>query len=176
MADLPEPARRYFLHAIAPGTPLAQAVVLEMEGAIRIQPDGPWLPMQARQVLAPPHGFVWEAAVRQGVMRLSGADSYGADEGHMRFRLWGLVPVVQGGGPDVTRSARGRLAIEAVMHPAALLPQRGVVWDAVDAHTARATLTIEAESAVIPEPSTFSLAVLGLLPLGFVSWRRRGRG
>src|SRR5687768_10729263 len=57
VADLPEPARRYFHHAIAPGTPLARLARLEMTGEMRLSPRGAWLPLHARQVLAPPAGF-----------------------------------------------------------------------------------------------------------------------
>ncbi len=146
VAGLPDPARRYLLHAIAPGTPLAHAVALEMEGRMRLKPDAPWMSMRARQILAPPRGFVWEAAVARGAMRFAGADAYADGEGATRFRLWGVLPVAQATGPDVARSARGRLAIEAVLCPAALLPQRGVRWEPIDAHTARAVLTIDGEA------------------------------
>lgn len=145
VAGLPAPARRYFLRAIAPGTPLAHHVELEMGGSIRLSPDGAWMPMRARQILAPPSGFVWEATVGQGALRFSGADSYADGRGEVRFQAWGLVPFVRAGGPDVARSARGRLAGEAVWNPAALLPQRGVTWEPIDERSARATMTIDGE-------------------------------
>lgn len=145
VADLPEPARRYFLHAIPTGTPLARVARLEMTGEMRLGYDQRWLPMRARQVLAPPRGFVWEATVGMGLRRFAGADSYADGQGRTEFRLWDVVPVVRAGGPDVSRSARGRLAIEAVWCPAALLPQRGVTWTAVDDRTARASLTVDGE-------------------------------
>jgi hypothetical protein len=60
VAGLPDPARRYFLFAIAPGTPLRTVVELDMVGEIGLgnkeQPN--YQPMVAREVLAPPHGFV----------------------------------------------------------------------------------------------------------------------
>jgi hypothetical protein len=58
VAELPEPARRWLTHAIAPGTPLWQSVELTMRGEIRL---GSWRPFTARQVLAPPRGFIWAA-------------------------------------------------------------------------------------------------------------------
>jgi hypothetical protein len=146
VAGLPDPARRYFLHAIRPGTKLARLVVLEMGGSMRLQPDGAWLPMKARQVLASPHGFVWEATVHQGLLWFSGTDHYAASSGETRFWLCGLIPMVRASGSDVSRSARGRLAGEAIWNPAALLPQRDVSWEQVDEHTARATLAIDGES------------------------------
>ena len=39
VADLDEPVRRYFLHAIAPGTPLVTYAELEMSGSFRSKPD-----------------------------------------------------------------------------------------------------------------------------------------
>ncbi|MFA9565268.1 MAG: DUF6544 family protein [Acidimicrobiales bacterium] len=48
----------------------------------------------------------------------------------MEFRLHGLVPVAQASGPDVARSAAGRLAAETVAWvPQALTPQAGAVDD-----------------------------------------------
>jgi hypothetical protein len=37
----------------------------------------------------------------------------------MRWRLLGLIPVITAAGPDVTRSARGRLAGEIALLPTA---------------------------------------------------------
>ena len=50
---LPEPVRRYFLAAIAAGTPLATSARLRMRGHIKV---GRWLPFRARQVAQPARG------------------------------------------------------------------------------------------------------------------------
>lgn len=159
VADLPEPVRRYFLHAIQPGTPLARAVRLAMSGEIRLGPEQAWLPFRASQVLAPPTGFVWQASAGQGLMRFAGADTYAHGRGRVTFRLWDLIPVARAGGPDVSRSARGRLAIESIWQPASLLPHRGVRWTAVDEQTARAMITIDGEAI----PLTVTVAPDGRL-------------
>ncbi|MGL4881728.1 MAG: DUF6544 family protein, partial [Waterburya sp.] len=56
--NLDEPVQRYFLHAIAPGTPLASYVELEMSGEFKLKPDAQWLPMQASQIISTLPGFV----------------------------------------------------------------------------------------------------------------------
>jgi hypothetical protein len=145
VADLPEPARRYLLHAIEPGTPLVPRVRLAMAGTIRLGPRLPWLPFRARQTLAPPVGFAWEARVRWGPLRLAGADTYVHGRGETAFRLWDRIPVVRAGGPDVSRAARGRLAIESIWQPAALLPRPGVTWTGVDDRVARVAVDIDGE-------------------------------
>jgi hypothetical protein len=154
VVDLPEPAKRYLLHAIHPGTPLGRSVRLEMSGQMRLGEDQRWLPFRAGQVLAPPDGFVWEASVGTGPWRFAGADAYANGLGRMAFRLWDLVPIVRAGGPDVSRSARGRLAIESIWQPASLLPHAGVVWAPIDDRTAQATVKIDGE----PVPLTLSIA------------------
>ena len=121
---------------------------------MRLTPGGPWIPLRARQILAPPRGLVWEATVQQGLLRLSGADWYARGTGRTAFRLWELLPVVRSEGADIARSARGRLAGEAIWNPASLLPQRGARWEAVDTDTARVTLPIDGEAI----PVTLSLA------------------
>ena len=114
VAGLPEPARRWLTHAIAPGTPLWQTVELSMHGQIRL---GAWRPFTARQVLAPPRGFIWAATARFLGIPVTGFDRLSSGSGQMHWRLGGLVPVMSATGPDVTHSAAGRLAGEMALVP-----------------------------------------------------------
>ncbi len=120
-----EPVIRYFRAAIAPGAPLARAAELDMHGRLKL--GGRWLPMRARQHLAPQRGFLWRARVA-GV--ISGFDRYLDGEGEMAWKLLGLFPVARGEGPDIARSAATRAAGEAVWLPSSLLPRFGVRWEA----------------------------------------------
>ncbi len=149
VSDLPTPARRYLLHAIRPGTPLASSVSLEMRGTMRLKPEQQWMPMKARQILTPPKGFVWRAEVGDGLMRFSGGDHYADGSGRVRFWLWGAVPLVKLEGPDVSRAALGRLACETIWLPSSLLPQHGVKWEALDDESAQATMKIGKETVAL---------------------------
>jgi hypothetical protein len=113
--ELPEVAQRWLLRSIAVGTPLWQAVELEMAGEIRL--NGAWRPFSARQALAPSKGFVWAAQAAVGRLPIRGFDRYLSNSGEMRWKLLGVIPVMTARGPDVTNSARGRLAAESVMVP-----------------------------------------------------------
>jgi len=139
VADLPEPARRYFAFAIRPGTPLLPVAEIEMSGQFSLgTKDNPaYRLMDARQILAAPEGFVWAMRTRGG-MPLSGSDS----GSWTRFRVLWLIPLARlGGDPDHTRSAFGRYAAEAIIWaPAALMPGNDVAWTAVNDDTARVTL------------------------------------
>ncbi|MBR9649725.1 DUF6544 family protein [Thalassovita aquimarina] len=140
IADLPEPARRFFTFAIAEGTPLYTVARLEMEGLFGMgdKANPNYLPMRATQVLAAPEGFIWAMSGGSGAMRMSGSDS----GTWTRFWLFGLVPVARfGGNPDHTRSAFGRYASEAVFWtPAAILPGPNVTWEPVSENVARMTM------------------------------------
>ena len=63
---------------------------------------------------------------------VGGFDRYLDGHGQLRWKLLGVVPVTQAEGPDVTRSAVGRVAGEAMWLPTALLPRFGVEWEASD--------------------------------------------
>lgn len=142
---LPEPARRFFAFAIRPGTPLKTVAEITMTGELSLgTKDKPgYLQMDARQVLAAPRGFTWDARVRKGAMRISGSDGMMGERSWTRFRLFGLIPVVRvGDNADHLRSAFGRVVAEAAFWtPAFLLAREGVTWALVDRDTARATVT-----------------------------------
>jgi hypothetical protein len=117
---------------------------IEMSGELsmgtRYKPNDQ--PMRARQIIAAPDGFVWEATIGTGIARVQGTDAFGNGTSWSRFRLCGLVPVARaGGGMDHRRSAFGRLIGEGLFWtPAAFLPSDTVTWQAVDDDTASVTV------------------------------------
>jgi hypothetical protein len=138
---LPAPARRYFLRSIAPGTPLRTVVEIVMEGELGLggRSDPRYMPMRARQLLAPPHGFVWIPVMGAWPTRISGSDGYALGGAWTRFWLSGLLPVARAADtPDLVRSATARGVAEAALWvPAALLPGEDVAWEPVDERRAR---------------------------------------
>jgi len=104
-----------------------------MHGHIRI---GRWLPFQAIQLQVPPDGYLWVARAGRGPVSSRGYDSYADGTGQMRWRLLGRVPLINAAGPDLDRSAAGRVALDAFTVPTSWLT-RSVTWHAgADADTA----------------------------------------
>lgn len=125
--EVPEPAARWLRRALPPGVPLATAAELAMVGHIRI--GSRWMPFRAAQILRAGVGFVWRATVGGRLMRFVGADVFDPEVAQLEFRLHGVIPVAHAAGPDVARSAAGRLAAETVAWlPQAATPQLGARW------------------------------------------------
>jgi hypothetical protein len=141
-ARLGESVRRYLGHAIAPGTQLARAVRLHMHGEIKLQR---WLPFTAEQVIVWDRGFIWRASVRMFGLPVRGSDRLVDGQGAMRWKLFGLIPVVTASGPDITRSAAGRVAGEAVWLPSVLCGH-DVSWVAADSGPLRARFKTHGET------------------------------
>jgi hypothetical protein len=122
IAGLPQPARRWLAHAIRAGTRLWTTAELSMRGQIKL---GQWRSFTARQVLAPPGGYIWAATARLAGLPVTGYDLLSDGRGQLRWRLLRLIPVLTAAGPDITRSAYGRLAGEIVLLPTAF---RHATW------------------------------------------------
>ncbi|TVR02821.1 MAG: hypothetical protein EA403_07725 [Spirochaetaceae bacterium] len=140
VADLPEPARRFFTFAIAPGTPLLTVAEIDMGGEFSLgsRENPNYMLMEAQQILAAPTGFLWKLRI-PGMVSVTGSDS----GRWTRFRILGLIPVARmGGDSNHARAAFGRYVAEAVFWtPAAVLPGSGVDWSEIDENTARVTIT-----------------------------------
>lgn len=136
---LPAPAARWLKRVIPTGVLLADTVELSMSGEIKLGPR--WFPFTAQQILRSGVGFVWKPVVGRRLVRFTGADLLGPGGARMEFRLLGIIPVVTAEGPDVARSAAGRLAAETVVWlPQATTPQGGARWTAIDDRSATVTL------------------------------------
>lgn len=130
IAALPGAAQRYLSHSIAPGSLIASAVRLRMHGEIRLKND--WSPFDADQVIRWERGFVWRARVKMKGLPVSGSDRWVDGAGAMRWKLFGLIPIIAADGPDISRAALGRIEIESVWLPTVLLAS-DVTWSASDA-------------------------------------------
>ncbi|MGR6999300.1 DUF6544 family protein [Yinghuangia aomiensis] len=115
---LPAPAARWLRRVVPTGAVYPSVVEFGLHGRIRI---GGWRPFTAVQVLAPNAGYVWAVRTRLLGLPVTGFDRWTRGTGEMRHQVLGRLPLVQAVGPDLTRSALGRLAAESVMWPPAVL-------------------------------------------------------
>ena len=142
---LPECVERYFAHAIAPGARLANAVRLRMRGEIKL---GAWRSFEAEEVIARGRGMVWTARTRLFGIPVSGFDRYIDGRGEMRWKLLGVIPLISQAGPDISRSAAGRLGGESMWLPS-MLCDPAVRWEAAGACEATAHLSLFGDAVAV---------------------------
>lgn len=141
---LPAPVRRYFETVLVEGQPLVHTARLEQRGEIRLGgADAEWKPFEATQhYTVDPPGFVWDATIDVApLLPARVVDAYAHGDGVLRGKLLSTVTVVDV-GPDseMNEGELVRYLAETPWFPTALLPAAGVEWEAIDDHSARATL------------------------------------
>lgn len=144
LEGLPAPVQRYFRAVLKDGQPIIAAATVELAGTFNLSAtDEQWKPFTSRQrIVTRRPGFLWDAQVSMlpGVT-VRVVDSYIAGEGLLHAAILGLFTVagVSGGG-EIARGEFMRFFAEAAWYPTALLPSRGVRWEAVDNRSANATI------------------------------------
>src|ERR1700730_15928625 len=144
LEGLPAPVKRYFRTVLKDGQPIVTAATVEHIGTFNLKQTGEqWKSFTSDQrVVTRRPGFVWNARITM----LPGIavyvhDAYVGGEGILNPAILGLFSLVD---PIEARVlAQGefvRFFAEAAWYPTALLPSQGVHWDAVDDHSAKATL------------------------------------
>lgn len=145
LAGLPAPVQRYFRAALVDGLPIVVGVTLKQTGTFNQSETTPaWKPFGATQcVVTSPPGYYWDARIAMWLgVPVRVRDAYVAGEGILQAAVFGLFTVAN--LRDAGELAKGELMrylAEAAWYPTALLPSQGVRWEAVDDHSARATLT-----------------------------------
>ena len=141
---LPEPVERYFRFALTAGQPFVRHAFIRWSGELLMFGSSGWRPFSAEQHFSGnPPGFVWDARVRAApLLSVRVRDSYVDGAGASEASVAALVPLKgQRGTREVAEASLMRYLAEAVWLPTALLPRPGLSWSAIDAETARATLT-----------------------------------
>jgi hypothetical protein len=144
LEGLPAPVQRYFRAALKEGQPIVSALTIEMVGTFNMSSTTDrWKPFTSRQqVVTCRPGFLWDARISMAPgLAARVVDSYIAGEGLLRAAVLGLFTVakVQGGG-EIARGEFMRFFAEAAWYPTALLPSQGVRWEAIDGHSANASI------------------------------------
>ncbi|MEG4999014.1 DUF6920 family protein [Microcoleus sp. B4-D4] len=143
LSHLPETARRYLQHAIAPGTAIASAVRLQMHGEIKLKN---WIPFKAEQVICWEHGLIWSATAWMNGLPIVGSDRLIDGVGSMQWKLLGIFPVMIASGADITRSAVGRLQSESICLPSVFCGD-DVSWTSMDSSHLHSSLLVQGERA-----------------------------
>ncbi len=144
LTNLPDAARRYLEHAIAPGAKLASSVRFWMHGEIKLEHK--WHQFTAEEVVCWDRGMIWQAQTWVNGLPISGADRVVDGVGHSQWKTFGLVSVVNETGADVTRSAIGRMQSESVYLPSVLC-HPDTIWTEIDPNHVKANFTALGEQA-----------------------------
>lgn len=140
LATLPAPVAAYARRSGAVGRPRPVSFLATIHGRIRGGPDAAWMPFRGRQLNTygeHPRRLFFIEATKAGlpIEVLHVFDEEGAT---MRARLLGVVPIVDGRGPELDRSETVTLLNDlAVFAPAAAL-DADVRWSDAGERVARA--------------------------------------
>jgi hypothetical protein len=142
LRNLPEPVQRYMAFTGVVGKPWINTVRLKQRFKIRLGPDKRWMPMSAVQdYTTDPPGFVWKARFKiAGLPLMTARDRYEGGHGYMLGKIAGLFTLFNERGEKFDQGALSRYLSEMVWFPAAFLGEN-VAWQAIDNHSAQATIT-----------------------------------
>ena len=173
LEGLPAPVKRYFQTVLKDGQPIITAATVQHSGTFNMSATAEnWKPFTSIQrAITHRPGFDWDARV----MMFPGIaahvhDAYVAGSGLLKVAVLGLIPVVNlPESADLSKGEFMRFCAEAAWYPTALLPSRGVVWEAIDAQSANATFT----DADITVSLRIGFGANGLIDTVFASERGR---
>jgi hypothetical protein len=142
LATLPAPVQRYLRAAGVVGQPRVNNFHATWTGRIRGGPREAWMTFTAKQLDAfdPPRRYFLMNAMMKGlpVVVLHAFDASGAT---MRVKLLSLWTITDAGGPSLTRAETVTFFNDVCVLAPGELVRSSIVWEAVDAHTAKARYT-----------------------------------
>lgn len=148
IAALPAPVQRWLHRAgvVDRQDPLAARIC--QRGSLRTGAQQPWLPFSAVEYYTTQRpGLVWHAQWPLAPLLLAEArDRYFRGRGHMLVKALSLFTMTDARGPEMDQGALVRYLNGIMWVPhAAITPY--ITWQAVDEHTARATIHYGAVTA-----------------------------
>jgi hypothetical protein len=156
---LPGIVRRWLRRSNVIGSRVPRMVRLRQDGQFQMEGRG-WMPFEAEQYFTiDPPAFLWKATFRMApLLSVNGRDQYRAGEASMEMRVLSLLPVANKTGGGLNQGYLLRFLGEVQWFPAAALEDY-IAWEAIDSHSARATMTYGGIAAAM----TFRFADAGRL-------------
>jgi len=143
--SLPDPVQRFFQAVLQEGQAIITKVEFFQHGQFNMnEMEDKWHKFTATQlVVTQRQGFDWDAKIQMmPFVNVFVHDTYLLGEGHLQASLLGLFTVAKmHNTPELNQGELLRFLAESVWYPTSLLPSQGVIWEAIDQHSSRATLT-----------------------------------
>jgi hypothetical protein len=145
IAGLPDPVQRFFKNVLEDGQAIVTKVEFSQHGQFNMNElENKWHKFTATQLVVTKRlGFDWDAQVQIfPLVNVFVHDTYLLNEGDLQASLLGLFTVAKmHNTTELNQGELLRFFAEAVWYPTSLLPSQGVIWEAIDQHSSRATLT-----------------------------------
>ncbi len=163
LQGLPAPVQVYLQAVLEPGQPMIAGAHFQHTGTFNMGESQPkWRPFSSeQQVCTQRPGFDWNGRISIAPeLGVWVHDAYVGGEGLLHASLLGVITLADvRGTAEVAQGELMRYLAEAAWYPTALLPSQGVRWQAVDAHSAQATL-VDGSTSV---SATFGFDAAGLI-------------
>lgn len=140
--DVPEPARRYLVHALADSRLCPYRVKLLMDGSVSFGDGKKNLKTKSRYMITARLGYALRGFCPP---RLHLHEYYHKDMGEKIWTSMLLWAVKKHQGDETSRSLREKFALHLIWLPSALLPQFGTIWRTIDENSAQAKLLVDQE-------------------------------
>jgi len=139
---LPEPVQRYLRYTGIIGRQHVAFVRLKQTGAMQPKPDGKWFPLKAEEYYTVDNpGFVWRGCMAVApLISATAQDMYLNGQGNMHVKLLSAITLVNAKGKEMDEASLMRFFNEMQWFPSSLVSDN-VKWEAIDASSARSTLT-----------------------------------
>lgn len=146
--ELPLPVQKWLTYTGAVSKKRAQAVRLQQRAQMRLGVDKPWMPVTAEQYFRTEEpGFIWKANIQMApFVHISGRDKYEDGKGHMLIKILSLFTVADAASSEINQGTLLRYLAETMWVPSAVV-SKYISWEAVDDHTAVATMTYKGVEA-----------------------------
>jgi len=145
ITGLPEPVQRFFNAVLQDGQAIVAKVAISQHGQFHMnETEDKWHKFTATQLVTTQRlGFDWDAKIQMiPFVNVFVHDTYLLKEGHLQASILGLFSVAKiHNTSELNQGELLRFLAETVWYPTALLPSQGIVWEAINQHSSRATLT-----------------------------------
>lgn len=142
LKDCPEPVFNYLVKAGVLGKSRKLQAHITHDGQFRLKPNQSWFPIKGEYLFKPEApSFEWKAKIKVfPLVFISVKDEYNNGVGRSHVKLQSLFTIVDQAGDKTSESSLGRLLVELVLIPTALVPSKQLYWEAIDSNHALVVL------------------------------------